>query len=307
MRRSVPSAALAAALLLPLPACGGAPSPAPDESAKARPTRAFLAARTTVPLLEGDQPRVLVEVEGAGPAVFLVDTCAEYSWLARHFVDAHGLATVPVDATLVDINDAEARIEATAVVDRLELGGAYVTDLRPLVVPSIWDGVDGTVGQDLLRTWSVVLDGVGGTLSLVPHGEEEEAYRHLIPPGGLALSYAVDWSTGTPHVTVPVTGLDEALRLRLDTGVGRMTLPREVVEALGLERVGTEVSPGLSGSRPEVGIYDVPRLELQDLVVTGDEALVNPHASLGWGVLRTLIMAFDNADDRLLLFVGVER
>jgi hypothetical protein len=284
-----------------LVACACAPERTPASAdVGEHPTRVRLAETSVIPLLEDDQPLVSARIAGVGEATLLIDTGAEFSWIDTAYAEREELEREPLGATLVGIY-AETVIAERTHIDRLEVGGLVVTDLRPPLIAGLRDDVDGGIGQDLLRMVEVVIDGPGRRLILIPRGEWDAAMRTLIQPGNVALAYDVDRSSGVPVIHVPVADLEGQRAFAIDTGAGAMTVTAELARELQLEQLGSETGFGLTHANPVVPTYAVRDLTLQDLIVS-DDALEAPQSRLGWGVLRTLVVVFENAGDRMLIF-----
>ena len=261
-------------------------------------------ARAFLPLVGEDQPLVVVHIEGAEDAVFLVDTGAEYSWIDEDYVTRNGLAREPLGATVVDINHVEGDLAERAPVKTLRFGSFEVTGWDAPILGTLWEGVDGSIGQDLLRTMLVVFDGPGDRLILDLRADWDSLRNELLD-GGVAYSYSVDWSEGIPWIRVPVADSDESETFWIDTGVGRMMLTPAWIERLGYQEIGRSDSGGLAGSSVDVAVVDVPKLHLQDVWFQG-EALEGNHCALGWGVLREAVLVFDNDEDRMYLILQAQ-
>jgi len=255
---------------------------------------------TRLPLLPATQPLVEVSFPGRGKGRFLVDSGAQYSWVDEDFATRLGLQRQPLGAVLADVRGNETVIEEGALLERVDLGEAVATSFRVPILVSTAEGVDGAIGEDLLRTLLVILDGRAGELVLAPRAAALDAtLSTLYQSGGSAVTYEVDWSGGIPVITLPVAGCPGPVTFAVDTGFERMSLPPHVIETLGLPQVG-QLDAAPDGSTEAVAIHAVPGLEIGKLTYK-TEALRLAHASLGWGVLKDKVMILDNARDRLLL------
>jgi hypothetical protein len=243
-------------------------------------------------------PVVAARVDGAD-ARLLVDTGGQFTWLDRDFVRRHALLTEPVDVGLTDAHGNEARVRESMQI-RLELAGTELCGLRPLVLDSIHEGVDGALGQDCLRPFTVIFDGPGRRLLLLPGGERLRDQVGLLERTGRAHEHAVDWSSGIPKIEVAVPDLGSELAFVIDTGAQHNALPESAITALGLRRVGTFAGVGLAGPGPRVGLYEVEELRLGDFKISGLLTEL-PHAALGWETLACCVLVFENASERLLL------
>ncbi len=270
------------------------------------PSRIVLKERTVLPFGAADLPHIRGNLPGIGEVNLLVDTGAAFSWIDDEFARRAGMTREPLGVTLTDIMGKESEIAERTYLSRLELGSLTVHDLRPPLLRSLDPEVHGSIGQDILRTMTVVIDGPGRRLILTPETDVEAALEEFFSSGGTNLSYEVDWTRGIPVVDVPIGDLEGHYPFTIDTGSAAMTVSRALALAADLELVGTVPAIGLSFAGGDTNEYAVRDLMLQNLTVTGD-AVEAPHCSLGWGVLRHVVLFFPRNQSELLLFTDPVR
>jgi clan AA aspartic protease (TIGR02281 family) len=155
-------------LFVELMASGRTGTPRTDEVEKLRSIRRELV-RWAVARTVREQGPLLVEATVAGePCCLMVDTGAQKTTLSPQMVDALGLVPSQEEATLILAGGVQIRgrrVELPSLV----VAGATESKVSALVVPASEVGVDGLLGLNVLRKFTVTLapDGKGGlTLSL---------------------------------------------------------------------------------------------------------------------------------------------
>jgi predicted aspartyl protease len=233
--------------------------------------------------------------------VLLIDTGAEYTVLAERFARQHDLPLEPFSVSAGPSSAPGRPIQHVAFVRELRLDAAAVRDVR-LAVIDLSDqgpaGMDGILGQDILRTWFVALDGPGRRLVLLPRCTVEEGFAQLFDEGVAAVMFEPDWHLGVPLLRCRLAGAGD-VEFILDTGANFVCLPPATIEALELEHVRTETVTTLDGQE-EREVYDLPSTALGALTIWG-EVQAWERGVLGWPVLQAFVVVQDGQSGRVFL------
>lgn len=137
-----------------------------------------------------DRPLVEVQVNGAGPFHFVIDTGANRSSVSRRLVERLGL-TPHAQRELNGVVSAE--IVDFVSLDTLTAGALEMRDVEaPVIAQPVLAGADGVLGIDALRGMRVAFDFVAETVDVRESGwrrRRERNYTRLparILPTGLA-------------------------------------------------------------------------------------------------------------------------
>ena len=207
-----------------------------------------------LPIETADRPYVPVQVNGAGPHTFLLDTGALGLSLSADLAQALGLES-----------DGWVTLRSLAIgAATWNEVGAGTGDNAPLSA-ALGRRVDGILGSRFLA-WArlrVTIDYPGGTLSLKESDGSAESR-----PAGVPLRIAGDY----PLAPVCVQGAGPYLFL-VDTGASRCMVSPEVAQSLGLPSGPAAVAGGVALDIP-CRRSTIPRLSVGDLSAADVEALV---------------------------------
>jgi predicted aspartyl protease len=216
-----------------------------------------------------DERVFVVEAEADGRVVrMLVDTGAGASAFDAARSRELGFARRELDAshTVTGSNGTVERVAHAALVDELRIGAARVGGLELLEVDLGRVGIelDGIVGWDVLSQLAILGDTARGELHLLPGGHEAiVAYLETGPR-----PWPAEW-TRLPLLERDDPTIEFAfdegptVDLRLDTGATGISFPSGVLEGLGLDVVGTNVS-GTATGRHESDVYAMKSFEIAE-------------------------------------------
>ena len=186
--------------------------------------------------------RVPVGINGRGPFVFLLDTGSSHSTVSREIVDRLAL---PVVAKARVSTPAGAQMQLIVRTGRVAIGNASLEGLMPSVVSlselrELEPGIDGVIGQDLLRLFDFTIDYRRKRLLWTAEPGDERARLPLIRAGDRSLVQLPGRRRGAPVLMVPDSGSEGFVIFERN---GRTAVdvdyPDQVVEvtALGMRQV----------------------------------------------------------------------
>lgn len=258
-----------------------------------------------LPLLEASLPMIEVEIEGAGPARFVVDSGMEISLLDSGFARRHGLTERPVAFPLFYESAAgvSVRVERAADVAHLRAGEAEASRLHmPLCdLEGFPENIDGMLGQDVIGDWGLLFLPEGRELVLLPGDDVLKWLSRFLSVGTPLESIPLAGEDRIPHLELEIQPGPIHVEMTIDTGSTATTLPEAPLTVLGVKG-GTPVeSTSLSGKskRNARRVQGFPLGKQRiDLVLECSET---DHGLLGWNALSQRIFVLDGPGRRLLI------
>jgi predicted aspartyl protease len=155
---------------------------------------------------------IAVEIDGAGPFTFLLDTGSSHTIVSTELAERLDL---PIVAKTTITTAAGTEVWPVAAVRRLAIGGAAITGLMPSVLSAaalrkIDPGIGGIVGQDFLSAFNYTLDYSRRRLTWIagaPPDDERSRLPLLLVDGRFLVEL---WSQEErrPVLMVPDSGAD---------------------------------------------------------------------------------------------------
>jgi len=267
-------AALAAALVLPLQAQGACRLVTAD-----------------VPVtMDGLQPLVAAKIAGK-PVKLLLDSGAFGSSLTASFARQEKLASltakpigslVPSSASTITSGVKGHETDTGIVIaPTFEFGGSVFPNVKFLTIRDLGGGVDGLVGQNLLKTSDDEYDFKNGLLRLVrPQDCETAELAYWVKPGMTYSVIPLDGEARTnSHNVALITVNGQTMRAYFDTGAGSSFITAHAAAKAGVRTSDPGVTPagvshGLDGDiRTWVGAFSSIKI--------GDEEIKNAKLTIG--------------------------
>lgn len=190
-----------------------------------------------------------------------------------------------------------------AVVEHLTLGSTRVEGLRApafelralLKEPG---AIAAIVGEDVLRSLVLVLDGERREVELVPSELRADALARRWP-GREWRALDLRYEGGRPTVDVELAGGVTA-RLILDTGAVSSSFPHEILERVGATAVGSATMSGRIGGARTSELYVLEAMSLAGWeIALSVPAQGRSRGLLGMDVLDLLPIAIDGPGQKL--------
>ena len=233
-----------------------------------------------------------VTLNGQGPFNFLVDTGANRSCISQNLADRLKIvAGDPVSVHTV----MGARMRASVVVDRLQLGAKTQRHVQTPVLPIKGVEEDGVLGVDWLKNRRLLLDFKNHALEITAPMTETPAENRVIVParrrsGQLTM---VDADVGGKRISAMI---DSGSQLSIGNDALRQVLPRHGVGEGGGDKVERVQLASLIGESFSGDLLYVPFLRLGGLTL-GNVPVVfaETHVFTLWGLQKTpsLILGMD--------------
>ena len=154
--------------------------------------------------------RVPVEINGAGPFTFLLDTGSRHTIVSGELVDRLSL---PVVAQARVRTPAGVEMGRVVRVERLSIGSASAFGLMPSVVSLAQlrereSGVDGVIGQDFLKAFDYTVDYRRKRLRFTAEAEDPHLRLPLVRAGDRSLLQLPGNAGDDPVLMVPDSGTE---------------------------------------------------------------------------------------------------
>lgn len=120
-----------------------------------------------------------VQINGAGPYQFLIDTGANVSCVSREL--AQRLALTPTDPAPVH-TAVGMRLRPSVIIDRLDVGARSRKRVRTPTLPALGPNIDGVLGVDWLGGQRLALDFKGKSLEITRSRDEPPLENRVIVP-----------------------------------------------------------------------------------------------------------------------------
>ncbi len=252
-----------------------------------------------VPLLDGALPYAHVLVDGH-VARAVIDTGAESTLVDTRFAEESGLRHVALDVPVHSYKEGRTArtYDTVAVVGRLELGDAWVTDLQTLVFDMAYFGedLDMILGMDVLEAWGACFDDARRELRLFPGGTLATSLSGVFESG---TEFTVwPWSAeGSRPLVAFDAGEGRGFDVLVDTGAVLSSLPRDVIEFLELEESGSSAGHDIGGANRRT-THRLARLDLGGVALKDLDVQVydEPHGLLGYAALRNFAFVVDGPE-----------